>query len=202
MIRRRKSMSKGKLFVISGPSGVGKGTVKARLFEEFQKCVVYSVSATTRGPREGEVDGRDYFFIDKPEFLHRIEQDEFLEHAEFSGNYYGTPKDAVLRQLDSGKDVVLEIEVQGALQVMEKMPECVSVFIKAPSFEILEQRLRGRGTETEEVILRRLTQAKRELEFAPRYMYEIINDDVECAYLRLREIYLTHSEVAHEAYRI
>ena len=146
-------MNKGVLFVLSGPSGVGKGTVKAQLFEEFEKCLVFSVSATTRKPREGEVDGREYFFIDRDSFERKIRENAFLEHAEFAGNLYGTPREAVNAQLLAGRDVLLEIEVQGALQVMQAMPECVSLFILPPSFEVLEQRLRGRGTETDAVIL-------------------------------------------------
>ena len=139
-------MHKGKrgvLFVFSGPSGVGKGTLKAKLFEEFADRIAYSVSATTRGPREGEVDGKDYFFISRQEFERRVKNNEFLEHAEFAGNCYGTPRAYVEKLLDSGMNVVLEIDVQGALQVMKSMPECVSVFILPPSFEELEHRLRG-----------------------------------------------------------
>ena len=152
-------MHKGKrgvLFVFSGPSGVGKGTLKAKLFEEFADRIAYSVSATTRGPREGEVDGKDYFFISRQEFERRVKNNEFLEHAEFAGNCYGTPRAYVEKLLDSGMNVVLEIDVQGALQVMKSMPECVSVFILPPSFEELEHRLRGRGTETEEKVRERM----------------------------------------------
>ena len=141
---------KGVLFVFSGPSGVGKGTLKAKLFEEFAGKIAYSVSATTRGPREGEVDGKDYFFITRQEFENRVQNNEFLEHAVFAGNCYGTPRAYVEKLLNSGMNVVLEIDVQGALQVMQSMPECVSIFILPPSFEELERRLRGRGTETEE----------------------------------------------------
>ena len=165
-------MHKGKrgvLFVFSGPSGVGKGTLKAKLFEEFADRIAYSVSATTRGPREGEVDGKDYFFISRQEFERRVKNNEFLEHAEFAGNCYGTPRAYVEKLLDSGMNVVLEIDVQGALQVMKSMPECVSVFILPPSFEELEHRLRGRGTETEEKVRERLETAKRELPYAPQY---------------------------------
>ena len=194
--------NKGVLFVLSGPSGVGKGTVKAQLFEEFGKCVVFSVSATTRKPREGEVDGKDYFFIDRETFEKRIGEDAFLEHAEFAGNLYGTPREAVMNELESGHDMVLEIEVQGAMQVMEKMPECVSIFILPPSFEELEQRLRGRGTETDEVIERRLSQARRELPMAEHYTYQLVNETVSETYEKIREIYLKHSTVAHQVYGI
>ncbi len=187
-------MHKGKrgvLFVFSGPSGVGKGTLKAKLFEEFADRIAYSVSATTRGPREGEVDGKDYFFISRQEFERRVKNNEFLEHAEFAGNSYGTPRAYVEKLLDSGMNVVLEIDVQGALQVMKSMPECVSVFILPPSFEELEHRLRGRGTETEEKVRERLETAKRELPYAPQYDYQIVNGgDIEAAYQSLREVFL------------
>lgn len=189
-------MHKGKrgvLFVFSGPSGVGKGTLKAKLFEEFADRIAYSVSATTRGPREGEVDGKDYFFISRQEFERRVKNNEFLEHAEFAGNCYGTPRAYVEKLLDSGMNVVLEIDVQGALQVMKSMPECVSVFILPPSFEELEHRLRGRGTETEEKVRERLETAKRELPYAPQYDYQIVNGgDIEAAYQSLREVFLEH----------
>ena len=187
-------MHKGKrgvLFVFSGPSGVGKGTLKAKLFEEFAARIAYSVSATTRGPREGEVDGKDYFFISRQEFERRVKNNEFLEHAEFAGNCYGTPRAYVEKLLDSGMNVVLEIDVQGALQVMKSMPECVSVFILPPSFEELEHRLRGRGTETEEKVRERLETAKRELPYAPQYDYQIVNGgDIEAAYQSLRDVFL------------
>ena len=187
-------MHKGKrgvLFVFSGPSGVGKGTLKAKLFEEFAGRIAYSVSATTRGPREGEADGKDYFFISRQEFERRVKNNEFLEHAEFAGNCYGTPRAYVEKLLDSGMNVVLEIDVQGALQVMKSMPECVSVFILPPSFEELEHRLRGRGTETEEKVRERLETAKRELPYAPQYDYQIVNGgDIEAAYQSLREVFL------------
>ena len=187
-------MHKGKrgvLFVFSGPSGVGKGTLKAKLFEEFADRIAYSVSATTGGPRVGEVDGKDYFFISRQEFERRVKNNEFLEHAEFAGNCYGTPRAYVEKLLDSGMNVVLEIDVQGALQVMKSMPECVSVFILPPSFEELEHRLRGRGTETEEKVRERLETAKRELPYAPQYDYQIVNGgDIEAAYQSLRDVFL------------
>ena len=187
-------MHKGKrgvLFVFSGPSGVGKGTLKAKLFEEFADRNEYSFAETTRGPREGEVDGKDYFFISRQEFERRVKNNEFLEHAEFAGNCYGTPRAYVEKLLDSGMNVVLEIDVQGALQVMKSMPECVSVFILPPSFEELEHRLRGRGTETEEKVRERLETAKRELPYAPQYDYQIVNGgDIEAAYQSLRDVFL------------
>ena len=184
-------MHKGKrgvLFVFSGPSGVGKGTLKAKLFEEFADRIAYSVSATTRGPREGEVDGKDYFFISRQEFERRVKNNEFLEHAEFAGNCYGTPRAYVEKLLDSGMNVVLEIDVQGALQVMKSMPECVSVFILPPSFEELEHRLRGRGTETEESIRERLEIARNELAQQDKFTLKLVNDEVDACAARLYDV--------------
>ena len=188
---------KGVLFVISGPSGVGKGTVNKRLFEEFGNAVAFSVSATTRDPREGEVDGREYFFISRQEFEKRVANNEFLEHAEYAGNCYGTPRDYVLSLLQRGVSVILEIDVQGAMQVKRRMPESVSVFILPPSFEELEHRLRGRGTETPEKIEKRLAAAKAEMARAPEYDYQIVNDDLDAAYARLREIFILETEKAN-----
>ncbi len=148
--------TKGVLFVFSGPSGVGKGTIKKRLLEEFDGQVVDSISATTREPREGEVNGREYFFISRQEFENRAANNQFLEYAQFSGNAYGTPREYVFSHIDRGVDVILEIEVQGASQVRSRAPECVSIFVLPPSFEELERRLRERGTESEEKIRRRL----------------------------------------------
>ena len=188
---------KGVLFVVSGPSGVGKGTVNKRLFEEFGNAVAFSVSATTRGPREGEVDGREYFFISRQEFEKRVANNEFLEHAEYAGNCYGTPRDYVLSLLQKGVSVILEIDVQGAMQVKRRMPESVSVFILPPSFEELEHRLRGRGTETPEKIEKRLAAAKAEMARATEYDYQIVNDDLDAAYARLREIFILETEKAN-----
>ena len=182
---------KGTLFVFSGPSGVGKGTLNAKLFAEFGDQMAFSVSATTRAPREGEIDGTHYFFIDKQEFENRIANNDFLEYAQFAGNCYGTPKSYVMSLLEAGKNVLLEIEVQGAMQVMERMPECVSIFVLPPSFEELERRLRGRGTETEDKIVKRLETVKGELVYADKYRYQVINGgDLEAAYQELRGIYL------------
>ncbi|MBE5798942.1 MAG: guanylate kinase [Clostridiales bacterium] len=186
-----EAQKRGTLFVFSGPSGVGKGTLNAKLFAEFGEQMAFSVSATTRAPREGEIDGTHYFFISMQEFENRIANNDFLEHAQFAGNRYGTPKSYVMSLLEMGKNVLLEIEVQGAMQVMERMPECVSIFVLPPSFEELERRLRGRGTETEEKILRRLETARGELAYADKYQYQIVNGgDLEAAYQELRSIYL------------
>ncbi|MBQ7824904.1 MAG: guanylate kinase [Clostridia bacterium] len=182
---------KGTLFVFSGPSGVGKGTLNAKLFAEFGDQMAFSVSATTRAPREGEIDGTHYFFITRQEFEARIANNDFLEYAQFAGNCYGTPKSYVMSLLEQGKNVLLEIEVQGAMQVMKCMPECVSIFVLPPSFDELERRLRGRGTETEEKVQKRLETARGELAFADRYQYQIVNGgDLEAAYQELRSIYL------------
>lgn len=182
---------RGTLFVFSGPSGVGKGTLNSKLFAEFGEQIAFSVSATTREPREGEIDGKHYFFISRQEFENRIANNDFLEYAQFAGNCYGTPKPYVMSLLEQGKNVLLEIEVKGAMQVMERMPECVSIFVLPPSFEELERRLRGRGTESEEKVRARLETAREEITFAPRYRYRIINgEDVDAAYRELRDIYL------------
>lgn len=186
---------KGTLFVFSGPSGVGKGTLNAMLFAEFGDQIEFSVSATTRMPREGEVDGEHYFFIDRQEFAARIANNDFLEYAQFAGNYYGTPKSHVMNLLEQGKNVLLEIEVKGAMQVMERMPECVSIFVLPPSYEELERRLRGRGTETEEKIQQRLITARGELDYADKYRYRIVNGgDLNAAYQQLRDIYLKETQ--------
>ena len=183
-------MSKGRSFIISGPSGVGKSTVLKGLMEK-RGNLYFSVSATTRQPRPGEEEGVHYHFLTLDTFREWIEQGEFLEHAEFAGNCYGTPKSYVMSLLESGKNVLLEIEVQGAMQVMARMPECVSIFVLPPSFEELERRLRGRGTETEEKVQKRLETARGELAFADRYQYQIVNGgDLEAAYQELRSIYL------------
>ncbi len=189
-------MSKrGNLFVISGPSGVGKGTLVAKLADEDDIWV--SVSATTRAPRAGEVEGRSYFFMSRDAFLEKVEKGGFIEWAEYSGNCYGTPKDKVDEQLDAGRDVILEIEVQGALQVKELLPDTKLIFIEPPSLEVLEKRLRGRGTESEEAIARRLRTAKVELDEKMKYDYTLVNDDLEEAFQELR----SYMESADEAGR-
>lgn len=172
---------RGLLVVISGPSGVGKGTVRSALFNMQGHDLVYSVSMTTRAPRVGEVDGIDYYFVTKDEFEKRISENKFLEYAEFVGHYYGTPLDKVEEQLALGKEVVLEIEVQGALQVRQKMSDALFIFIAPPSLEDLYQRLINRGTEPIEVINERIAKAKRELKLAYLYDYIVVNDEVNNA---------------------
>ena len=169
---------KGLLVVYSGFSGVGKGTIMKEMLKR-EESFRLSVSATTREPRPGEVDGREYYFLTKEKFLEMIEKDEFLEYAQYADNYYGTPKKAVENMLNEGYNVFLEIEVQGGLQIMEKCPDCLSIFIVPPSLEVLEQRLRGRGTETEEVIEKRMKTALVEQGYTSQYDFVVENDIVE-----------------------
>ena len=180
-------MSKGRSFIISGPSGVGKSTVLSALMEE-RKNLYFSVSATTRQPRPGEENGVHYHFLTLDTFREWIAQDEFLEHAEFVGNCYGTPKKYVYEAMDRGQDVILDIEVQGAMQVAEKMPEVVRIFIAPPSWTELERRLTERGTDTPEKIQGRLARAKEEVKLAGTYDYFVINDSVENAVRELNAI--------------
>lgn len=172
---------KGLLIIISGPSGVGKGTVREALFKMKDHDFVYSVSLTTRAPREGEENGKDYWFVTREEFEEAIRAGKMLEYAEFCGNYYGTPKDAVEALMAQGKEVVLEIEVQGAMQVMKKVPDAVSVFIAPPSIPELYRRLIERGTENEIVIQERVIKASKEIGLAGSYKYIVVNDTVENA---------------------
>ena len=178
-----------KLFVISGSSGVGKGTVIKEFLKRNPEYKI-SVSCTTRKPREGEVHGKNYFFLTREEFESCIERNEFLEWAEFSGNMYGTQRPYIEEKLAQGKKLILEIDTQGALNVKKIMPDVVLIFILPPSFEELEARLRGRHTETEEAIQKRLASTKLELENSKYFDYEVINDSIENAVLKLEEIML------------
>ena len=164
---------KGLLVIISGPAGSGKGTIVSRLRElaPFD----FSVSATTRKPRPGEQHGVHYYFVDKADFENKIEQGEMLEYAQYVGNYYGTPKKPVENALAEGKNIILDIEVKGALQIKEKMPEAIMIYVLPPDYETLLARIRGRGTETEEVIQKRMNEAKNEIKVFPRYDYVVIN---------------------------
>ena len=175
--------SRGRLVVISGPSGVGKSTLLGRLFDRCPLPLVSSVSATTRPPRPGEVDGVDYYFLSKEEFAECRGRGDFLECFEVFGRgyWYGTLHSEVSPGLEAGKWVVLEIDVQGAMAVMEQFPEAISIFVRPGSLKQLEERLRGRGTETEEATRRRLEEARSELALADRYHYQIINDDLDRA---------------------
>lgn len=178
---------KGVLMVVSGPSGCGKGTILKKLLSDNSN-IYYSVSATTRAPREGEIDGTHYYFITKDEFRNKIKNGDMLEYAEYVGNYYGTPKDKVFSHLEKGHDVILELEVQGAMQIKRSCPEAVLVFIAPPSVEELERRLVGRGTEKEETIKARLETAMEELKAQNEYHYLVVNDEVDLAVERIAEV--------------
>ena len=180
-------MSKGRSFIISGPSGVGKSTVLKALMEQ-RKNLYFSVSATTRSPRPGETDGVHYHFLDRDTFQQWIAEDEFLEHAEFVGNCYGTPKKYVYEAMEQGRDVILDIEVQGAAQGAAKMPEVVRIFVAPPSWAELERRLTERGTDAPEKIRGRLERAKEEVRLAGTYDYFVLNDSVEHAMSELDAI--------------
>lgn len=168
---------RGILAIISGFSGAGKGTVVNKLLEKDNYAV--SISATTREPRQGEVDGKNYFFKSRDEFENMIENNQLIEYAEYVGNYYGTPKDYVFKKLEEGYDVILEIEMQGALKVKEKFPETALIFITPPSADELKKRLVGRGTETIEQIDRRMSRAVDECDYMNSYDYIVVNDDLD-----------------------
>ncbi|WP_297435081.1 guanylate kinase [uncultured Clostridium sp.] len=181
--------NKGVLIVISGPSGAGKGTICEALLEKHEE-IVLSVSATTRSPRKGEVDGVNYHFLSKETFVSRIEEEDFLEHAQVYGNYYGTPKSDVQKILDSGRDVILEIDIQGALKVKEQSNEGVFIFILPPSMEELKQRIIKRGSETPESLMTRFKSAYKEINYVSKYNYAVVNDTVERAVEKIEGILL------------
>ena len=186
---------KGLLIVISGFSGAGKGTLMKKLIEDYEQYAL-SISMTTRAPREGEMHGREYFFATREQFEDKIKQGGFVEYAQYCGNYYGTPKDYVEEQLEAGKDVILEIEIQGAMKVKEKFPEAVLLFVMPPSIAVLHQRLVGRGTETKEVIAERLQRAEEEAVGIEGYDYIVINDDLETCVKGLHELLVkSHEEI-------
>lgn len=182
-------MRRGKTFIICGPSGVGKGTVVARLLASNPN-LYFSVSATTRQPRHGEVDGVHYHFLSREQFQQWIAEDAFLEHAEFVGNYYGTPKKYVDAAMDQGRDVILDIEIQGAEQVHQQRPEAVRIYVAPPSWAELERRLIGRGTEDMEKVRSRLERGKQEFAAASSFDYFVINDTVDNAVTEIRAIML------------
>ncbi|HBP43260.1 MAG TPA: guanylate kinase [Clostridiales bacterium] len=187
-------MNKGLLIILSGPSEVGKGTVVKELMKDKTLNLSYSISMTTRAPRNGEVDGREYFFISKEGFEKKIEQGELLEFAEFVNNYYGTPKAYVEQMLDSGHNILLEIETKGAQQVMEKMKgnNVISIFLLPPSLYDLELRIRNRRTESDEVIKERLDKANKELQLKSLYDYNVINDVPLLAAKKIADIIRNH----------
>lgn len=178
---------RGLLIVISGPSGAGKGTI-CKSFLERNKEVALSVSATTRDPRKGEVDGINYHFVSKDEFKNRIEEDDFLEYAEVYDNFYGTPRSNVEELLESGRDVILEIDIQGALKVKENASDGVFVFILPPSMSELRQRIINRGSETKESLMKRFKSAYQEINFLSKYNYAVVNDKVDVAVEKLEAI--------------
>lgn len=194
-------MSRGLLFIISGPSGAGKGTICQRLKE--QGVIELSVSMTTRKPRPGEEDGVNYFFVSEDEFKENIGKKGFLEYAQVYGNYYGTPKDIVLKKLEQNKDVVLEIDIQGALKVKETYPKGVFIFILPPSMAELRRRITGRGSESEADINLRLGETLKEVAYIDRYDYCVINDDIEEAVQRVSDIIKAeHSKVTQDIYEL
>lgn len=182
---------RGRLYVLSGPAGAGKGTIVAEVFKQISD-IVYSVSCTTRKPRQGEVNGINYYFLTEEEFREMIEKDQFLEWAYVHGNRYGTQRESIEKHLERGVDVLLEIDIQGAMQVKGKMPEAVTVFIQPPSFDELVSRLKARGTETPEQLEIRIANAKKELAAAGSYEYRIINDTVDEAVRDFVEIIQKH----------
>lgn len=180
------SVEKGLLIVLSGPSGVGKGTVRKAIFEHPKTNFKYSISMTTRDPRIGEVDGVDYFFKSKEKFEELIAADKFIEYAKYVGNYYGTPVDYVKDTIEAGDDIFLEIEVEGAKQVREKFPDALFIFLSPPGLKELENRLIGRGTDSDDVIKRRISKAKEELRLMNLYDYVVVNEDVDEARGRIQ----------------
>lgn len=188
------SHNRGKLYVISGPSGTGKGTICAELLKDIGN--EFSVSMTTRDPREGEVHGKDYYFVSREEFLENVEKGNFLEHATVFDNFYGTPKDMVLKRLERGRNVILDIDVQGGLQVKAAMPEAVLIFLLPPSLTELRRRLEGRKTEDAAKVEKRLGKALEEIKFIGEYDYYIVNDDLDKAVSNAKAI------VAAEALRV
>ena len=185
-------MNKGGVFIISGPSGSGKDTVLAELFRN-RPDLLFSISSVTRPMRQGEKEGEKYNYISKEKFLYMIENDMLLEHNVFVDNYYGTPREPVERAVAEGKDIIIEVDVNGAAQIREKLPEAVSIFIMPPSFQELNRRLRGRGTESEELIEKRLNSALGEIKRASEYDYIIVNDNITAAADNILSVILSSS---------
>lgn len=180
------SRKPGKLYVITGPSGTGKGCICKEILKEIDN--EFSVSMTTRPAREGEVHGKDYYFVSEEEFLANVERGNFLEHARVFDNLYGTPKDMVMKQLVKGRNIILDIDVQGALQVKKAMPEAIMIFLLPPSLDELRRRLEGRATDSQDVIEKRLGQALNEIKLIGEYDYYVVNDDIEKAVSEVKSI--------------
>lgn len=189
---------KGILAVVSGFSGAGKGTLMKALLQQYQEQYALSISATTRKPREGEEHGREYFFLTVEEFQNMIAEDALIEHACYVGNYYGTPRSYVEEQMAAGRDVILEIEIQGALEVKKKFPDTLLLFVTPPSAAVLEERLRGRGTETEEVIRDRLKRASEEAMYMDQYDYILVNDTLETCVEQMHQLIQAQHEKVSE----
>ncbi len=187
-------MKKGLLIVLSGPSGVGKGTILKEFIDDEELKLSYSISMTTRNKRPGEEDGVNYYFVSREEFLKTKEEGGLLESAEFVGNFYGTPAAEVEKLRNAGRNVLLEIEVEGCKQICEKIPEALTIFITPPSMEELERRIRGRATEPEEIVQQRLAKAAKELQMVSQYKYVVCNDDPKLAADIIRVIILRHME--------
>ena len=197
-----KLNERGLLVVLSGPSGVGKGTVRKSLFSQKNHNYTFSVSMTTREKRPGEVDGKDYYFVSKEYFENKIKEGGFLEYTYFCGNYYGTPLDKVEEALNSGKELILEIEVNGCRQVKEKMIDAVTIFIVPPSREALYERLKKRGTESDYQIKERIAKADSEFPLAYQYDYIVVNDSIENAADRIRAIIRAeHAKTSRSIYK-
>lgn len=194
-------MSKGKLFVISGPSGVGKGTIAKRLIDETD--IRFSVSMTTRKPREGEIHGESYYFVSHEEFNRTIENNGFLEYAEVYGNKYGTPLDKTMEAIDSGQDILLDIDIQGALNVKKVYPKGIFIFVLPPSMTELRKRITGRGTETQDSIDLRMGETLKEVSYIDKYDYCVINEDIDEAVSRVKAILVAeHSRVSQDIYEL
>lgn len=194
-------MDKGQLFVVSGPSGAGKGTICHKLVEGTN--IELSVSMTTRKPRSFEKDGVNYYFVSKEKFLETIHKDGLLEHAEVYGNYYGTPKEVVMKKLEEGRDVVLEIDIQGAMKVKQAYPKGVFIFILPPSMTELRKRITGRGSETEAAINMRLGETLREVSYIDKYDYCVVNGELTEAVERVKSIVMAeHSRVSESIYHL